>query len=298
MAMAADLLASPPEREVNPATGRRCTAIGAKGTQCRAWAEKGSDECSYHARGLIVGNLYRPGEMANAEVTFDEKEVLARSPYQFKSPILQKQFLAHFYNPDKMCLDAELALIRTCLQGVVAKIKADAAEDLGPDAIALLTTLAKNVAECVETMSRVQERLDTSVQVEQLMIAVEGFASLAREFIPEEDFAVFAQKLRDVPLMSMSWRQIHFAQADAAAPDLVPQYQVARRRLQEKINERKRISRARKLGLPGPASAAVADEVLQEIDAAELAAANARSEKVEAVETNVTQVQQGALNDA
>ena len=150
----------------------RCAARNRHGERCKHWATPGYHECTHHLPGTAC-----PGG----------RGWVKRMLYAFKNATLQEQFERFAKDPDRLELNEELALARTCLAGLIERVnKEKDVSALSAEASATLLTLAKEVASIVESIARVQRELKSTITVEQLQQVVSQAAEIILEFVPPE----------------------------------------------------------------------------------------------------------------
>ena len=163
----------------------RCARINAQGARCTRSITFGSKYCPLHAMYLYDG----------AQLT------MAQRRYIFKSPALQAAFERHVTDPDAYELDEELALVRTCLESVVRRVKldTDAIEALTPESIALLTHMSTQVADTVANIAKIKGFFSNVITIEQFTLLVNLFSELMLKYCPAEQQQVMLDELSALP---------------------------------------------------------------------------------------------------
>ena len=147
---------------------------------CGRRAVLGSDKCSLH-----IGR---------------ESLRFKRAMYQFQTPALQQAFEMMLRADERYSLDEELALMRTCLQGVVQNCKAVSPGDMGPHTIAALTSLSSEIAKVCDVVSRLEQRTQNQVSMECILFFVQLIAEALTKEIGADKAQAVTSVLLELPL--------------------------------------------------------------------------------------------------
>jgi len=147
---------------------------------CKQFAITGATKCSHH--------------LAHNQKRF------RTAMYKFKSPEVQTAFELMLRSDDRMSLDNELGLIRTCLDAVVSKCDVEKLTDMGPHTIAAITSLASEVGKMCDTMARLEMRYSTHVPMETLLFFIQLIAETLSKHVDEDKAQTIISAILELPL--------------------------------------------------------------------------------------------------
>lgn len=142
----------------------------------------------------VIGATKCRGHLAGNQLQF------RKAMYQFQAPALQQSFELMLNSQDRYTLDNELALVRTCLRGVVEKCEAEKATELSPHAIAAITSLASEVARMCDTVSRIEQKYSAHVPVETLLFFIQLIGDVLSKHLEPDTVDTCMNAILDLPL--------------------------------------------------------------------------------------------------
>ena len=120
--------------------------------------------------------------------------------YKFKNQQVQTAFEMMLRADDRLSLDNELALVRTCLAGVVAKCDAEDPSKMGPHTIAAITSLSSEVSRMCDVMSRLESKYASHVPMEVLLFFIQLVADTLTKHVDEDTAETCVSAILELPL--------------------------------------------------------------------------------------------------
>lgn len=157
----------------------KCLKILDNGERCRSWSVDGSNFCTQH------GGLRTRVKVPR---------------YVFRTQELQAVYNKHLSDPDRYSIDEELAIIRTCMEGIVCRLKAENIEQLSGEQIALLTALAKDVADIAHRAHMLEKVQRVFISVAHIQAVVTQLADIAKRHMPVDAHDRMVEEFKRVAL--------------------------------------------------------------------------------------------------
>lgn len=119
--------------------------------------------------------------------------------YKFNNPTLEQEFQRLANDPDRLCLNEELAITRMSLKSMVERIGKDKGlTDLSVESLTAFNALSSQVADVCESISRIERGMMLTLNVEQLTIATQKIAQVAAKYIDPAQINAFFEELKTI----------------------------------------------------------------------------------------------------
>ncbi len=144
---------------------RRCKHFYPAGHRCKKWEKGESEYCFRH--GGVHERL--------------------QHGYEFQTEEMQEIYDRFKFDPNRVDVSGELALIRTCIQGVITKINGiQDPSQIPTDVMMFLMSSAKDAADLAERLNRIEQGLQLTLNVGQFKVMVDVISGELAKYLNTE----------------------------------------------------------------------------------------------------------------
>jgi hypothetical protein len=162
--------------EIDYHGNRLCVYVDAAGHRCDKYGSKDIPVCAKHKTHAASIGTY------------------------FRSPKLRETYNAFMNSPEKLRCDGELALMRTMLSTVIAKITDDNAN---LEIIGAVISISDKITNTIDRMAKLEK-----VTPEQLDVLMKKMVEVAAKYIPADKLTDFAKDVEGIDLEDRPLRTV------------------------------------------------------------------------------------------